>query len=155
MPAKGQFKSHCIKGHERTKETVDPKSGSCKLCRAVLTKRWRQTPEAKAKRNAQQKKWALNNPNKVLAINLKTLYGLTIEQYNVIIEKQKGLCPICNIALSERKMFGADRPVVDHNHETNEVRGVLCSNCNCALGLFKDSCTVLENAIQYLRERQV
>jgi len=56
-------------------------------------------------------------------------------------EKQKNKCLICD---SEEKL------VIDHNHKTGKIRGLLCSNCNCAIGLLKDDSTILESAITYL-----
>jgi len=40
--------------------------------------------------------------------------------------------------------------VVDHDHKTGDIRGMLCHNCNRALGLFKDSVVNLKSAIEYL-----
>jgi len=42
---------------------------------------------------------------------------------------------------------------IDHNHHTNQVRGLLCKQCNRALGLFGDSINTIENALNYLKER--
>jgi DNA repair exonuclease SbcCD ATPase subunit len=60
---------------------------------------------------------------------LKKKYGLTQEQYDKIVETQKGKCPIC-----KRDLAGA-KTAVDHCHKTNVVRGILCSKCNLAEGL--------------------
>ena len=42
--------------------------------------------------------------------------------------------------------------MVDHNHETKIIRGIICKNCNSALGMFKDNIIVMKNAIQYLEK---
>ena len=57
---------------------------------------------------------------------------------------QTKCCAICHneVTLSES--------AVDHNHVTGEFRGVLCKQCNRALGMFKDSTTILKNALEYL-----
>lgn len=73
---------------------------------------------------------------------LKTLYNLTPEQLQTMFKNQGGLCGICNTPITSYH--------IDHDHETNEVRGLLCAPCNMALGLFKDSSEVLESAKQYL-----
>jgi len=75
---------------------------------------------------------------------LKKKYGMTPGDYSQMWKKQKGRCVICK------------QPVklhVDHNHKTGKVRGLLCSNCNTALGSFKDNIGILQNAIKYLRLR--
>lgn len=61
-------------------------------------------------------------------------------------EQQHGLCAICR--MPERR---TDRPLsVDHDHETNIVRGLLCDDCNNLLGRANDSTSVLSKAIDYL-----
>lgn len=82
---------------------------------------------------------------------LKT-YGLTLEDYDVLLEKQQGCCAICGTT-EPRGTSTAGRFYVDHNHETGEVRGLLCNDCNTALGLFKDSTELLARSIVYLQER--
>lgn len=78
--------------------------------------------------------------------NLKKQYGITPEDYDAMYEAQKGCCAICGIHQSETK----HKLHVDHCHETGTVRGLLCKNCNLALGNFKDSITNLSSAISYL-----
>ena len=63
-----------------------------------------------------------------------------------LLEEQNNSCAICGINQSDtvRKLS------VDHNHETNQVRGLLCNGCNLGLGQFKDSVVFLSYAIEYL-----
>lgn len=97
------------------------------------------------------KQWSINNPEKRRKINQKRHYmlnfGITIEQYNEIFDKQGGCCAVCNRHQSEFKMALA----VDHNHMTDGIRGLLCSNCNLILGHANDNINILQNAIQYLK----
>lgn len=99
-----------------------------------------------------QAAWNRDNPELVAAMNrraqLKGKYGLTEEDFLKLLEKQGGRCAIC----------GTDQPgvriqdwCVDHDHETEEVRGLLCQSCNFILGLAKDSIQTLAAAIRYLR----
>lgn len=69
-------------------------------------------------------------------------YGITIEDYSLLYNKQEGCCKLCGN--KEEKL------VVDHDHLTNMVRGLLCHNCNIGLGHFKDNDAVLSKAITYL-----
>jgi hypothetical protein len=80
------------------------------------------------------------------AIQMKYRYGLTKETFDSFWQTQNGKCGICTKALTKELRGYA----VDHNHETGNVRGLLCNPCNTALGLFKDSPTVMQNAYQYL-----
>ena len=65
-----------------------------------------------------------------------------------ILEEQNHSCAICGVHVEE----SATRFVMDHNHETNQVRGILCSNCNVGLGYFKDQPGRLGQAIKYLMD---
>lgn len=84
-------------------------------------------------------------------------FGITMEERDRIYAKQDGKCAICrtpwyegeydqSIASPFRKLS------VDHNHITGKIRGLLCVNCNTALGSFKDSIDLLESSIRYLKE---
>lgn len=60
------------------------------------------------------------------ARNLRNKFGITIEQYNELLEKQNHCCAICDRHEDEFKT----RMAVDHNHATGEIRGLLCTYCN-------------------------
>ena len=83
--------------------------------------------------------------NSVRVNKLKTAYGLTEGAY---IEMCANGCNICGNSCPTGR-----RLAVDHCHFTGKIRGVLCSKCNQALGLFSDSITLLEKAKSYLIER--
>jgi hypothetical protein len=70
-------------------------------------------------------------------------YGIGEEQYEVRLASQGGRCPICEQVLT--------RPVVDHDHVTGEVRGLLCGPCNRGLGHLQDDPCLCERAALYLR----
>ena len=74
---------------------------------------------------------------------ISCLYGLTEEDYVNMMDSQKGMCKICKKSL--------DKISVDHCHTTGIVRGLLCSNCNCAIGLFEEDVSILESAIEYIK----
>lgn len=80
--------------------------------------------------------------------NLKR-YGLTVEDYNILLAKQNNSCAVC---LSKTSKRPSSRLVVDHDHKTNKVRGILCSNCNVALGLLEDSLELINNLHRYLND---
>ena len=78
---------------------------------------------------------------------LKSLYNLTEKDYTDMLTVPKGRCAIC----------GTDKPTgkwkvfaVDHNHETNQVRELLCNECNRGIGLLKDSAELLQKAANYI-----
>ena len=76
--------------------------------------------------------------------HLKNFYDLTPEAYDAMLDKQGNSCDIC------AKSFEDFQPVVDHDHETGDVRAVLCTNCNTGLGQFFDDSEILQKAIEYL-----
>jgi hypothetical protein len=71
-------------------------------------------------------------------------YGLTPEGYREILQGQGHECAICRTVVPPF--------VVDHDHESGQVRGILCSNCNVMLGLAADSTAILERAAHYLEQ---
>jgi|SRR5580693_2995387 hypothetical protein len=86
--------------------------------------------------------------------NLKTKYGLTPEQYDILLESQDGKCAICRRENNGFSQSGRlQHFAVDHDHANGRVRGLLCAKCNHGLGEFGDNADKLRAAIQYL-ERQ-
>lgn len=80
-------------------------------------------------------------------------YDLTLADYNVIFEQQGGICAICGQPELATAGFGVPKSLaVDHNHETGQVRGLLCSACNIGLGCMKDDPNILAKAIAYLTQ---
>lgn len=73
---------------------------------------------------------------------LKSQYGLSPEDYDDMVADQGSLCTVCG---NESKL------VIDHNHATGRVRGLLCGSCNTGLGMFRDNPDLLMNAIIYLK----
>lgn len=85
-------------------------------------------------------------------------HGLTVEQYEEILQKQNGGCAICGGTNLGKKHAGGvcQNPLVfDHCHTTGQFRGLLCHKCNQGIGCFGDSTEKLESAIDYLRSRRV
>ena len=74
--------------------------------------------------------------------------GITKDQYNIVFNSQQGNCAICKKPSKDGCSLA-----MDHNHKTNEFRGLLCKECNRALGLFGDNIDILQNAVIYLQER--
>ena len=106
---------------------------------------WKHIIESKVKAEY-QRKWRKANPEKAKNIELKKRFGITLEQYNAILERQGGVCAICN----EKDPY-FENLAVDHDHNTNRVRGLLCHLCNRALGMFKDDSERLRKALSYLK----
>ena len=102
----------------------------CKSCSAVFRKK-RTILKKEQQRNTQ----------------LQNLYGITQEEYEKLLLHQNGLCKICKTFKLHPK---ANFMVVDHDHYTNKLRGILCFKCNAGLGHFDDNVNKLTNAIKYL-----
>lgn len=76
---------------------------------------------------------------------LKYIYRSTIEHYNKMLASQDNKCAICGKEFSDSK-----KPCIDHDHITDEIRGLLCNKCNLLLGHAEDSIHILASAIKYL-----
>jgi hypothetical protein len=85
------------------------------------------------------------------ARNIRRLYGIEPEEYESIMKKQHDACAICTISFAGGKKKNIH---VDHSHETQNVRGILCNNCNIGLGHIDESTATITNMIIYLYEHQ-
>ena len=84
---------------------------------------------------------------------LKHKFGITEDNYNEMFNNQNGKCKICNRKESLLCKDGTIRRLaVDHCHSSSKIRGLLCSRCNTALGLFEDNISSLLEAIEYLKK---
>lgn len=105
-----------------------------------------QSEKALADKAAYQRNWRAANRAKAKGYDLKRHFGMTLEDYYAMLDRQGGGCAICG---EEDPYF--KHMAVDHCHETGKVRGILCCACNRALGGFKDKVEILERAIAYLK----
>jgi len=103
------------------------------------------TYQCKACESAKHKEYYQRTKKDRLAYRRSYLYGVDDETYDKMKESCGNLCEICG-----GKCPSGRRLAVDHCHTTDKVRGLLCTNCNTALGSFKDDKALLHKAIQYL-----
>lgn len=82
---------------------------------------------------------------------LKVKYNISENEYEQMFNEQNGKCQICKNPEITKTNGTLRKLSVDHCHKTKIVRGLLCINCNTALGKFKDNINLLESAILYLR----
>jgi len=80
--------------------------------------------------------------------DMKRLYGVTPEQYDSMLQAQDCACAICGTRAPKGK-YG--RWQIDHDHETGQVRGLLCQGCNVALGMMAENEECFLRAAEYLR----
>ena len=75
----------------------------------------------------------------------RNVYGLPTEDYERMLARQRGVCKIC-------KLKYAKRLCIDHDHQSGDIRGLLCSSCNSGLGFYKDDSRLLREAAGYMDE---
>jgi hypothetical protein len=97
-------------------------------------------------------KYHASHKKEIRNYQLKLRFGITLEQYNNMLEVQNSVCAICGNPelIINKKTQQPDSLSVDHNHKTGKVRKLLCHSCNAGLGHFKDNITNLNEAINYL-----
>lgn len=77
-------------------------------------------------------------------------YGLSMEQYFSLLDRCNGACEICGATLSRDGANGTRRMAIDHDHNTGQVRGILCRACNTSVGVLGDDISGLKRALAYL-----
>lgn len=83
---------------------------------------------------------------KVARFRLKKAYGMTVEQWRSMFAAQDCKCKVCGTAENSRPWH------TDHCHATGAVRGILCHNCNTAIGHFREDAALLRAAAKYIEE---
>lgn len=76
---------------------------------------------------------------------LRTIYGMSKDEYDILLEKQDGKCAICKT----REVKGKAKQMhVDHCHTPFKVRGLLCMRCNTALGWFEKNSEAISKYVE-------
>lgn len=131
----------------RDKHTKDGLGTQCKVCRLEVQIEYSKTKKGQEalKRAQEKRKGSKKNKLNWHKHNLKRHYGITLEEYDKLLEKQDGVCAICGgININGRRLY------VDHNHRTNKIRKLLCHNCNSLIGYAKENIEILTKVIKYL-----
>lgn len=113
----------------------------------------RQDPKWLQVRLERADQWKRDNPEAFKKSQIRSKlkrYGLSVEDYDRILEAQGGLCAICGQAEAMKRGDTTWELSVDHDHETGAVRGLLCYSCNQGVGRFRDDPHLLRMAAQYL-----
>ncbi|HXD10558.1 MAG TPA: endonuclease VII domain-containing protein [Anaerolineales bacterium] len=137
-----------------------------------LREQWRKR-QAKPEYSEYQKKWKVENRNKVLEYSrewrknnpelaqlaslksrLMAQYSLSMDSYNKMLEDQAGLCALCGNPehVKDPRTGSVKRLSVDHNHTTKKVRKLLCADCNHMIGYSREKPEILRKAAEYLED---
>jgi hypothetical protein len=132
-----------------------PKGYYCRECRNEKQRQyWANLPievrRSRQMKSEAQKRYRENNLEKTKLIarkgHIKRKFGITLEEYDLMLNSQNGVCAICQLTCDSGYSLA-----VDHNHKTGKIRGLLCKNCNTAIGLLKENTDVMIKAVQYLK----
>ena len=83
---------------------------------------------------------------------LRRKYGIDLTDYKSMVQEQDDACAICGTKEKGNARGKTRYWAVDHDHETGQVRALLCQNCNALLGFSREDPAILERAIEYLEE---
>ena len=113
-------------------------------------KQWEETNKDKRNSLNRERRSTDDGKRKERNTYLKGTFGITLSDYESMLESQGGTCAICDGHTIEGRSLA-----VDHDHETGEIRGLLCWHCNVGLGYFRDSPESLRKAACYLESDSV
>ena len=128
----------------KSKKSKNGYANICRLCRKEYMREYEKSDERKLKKKEDND----NRATRRKELRWKRIYGLEFGGYSEMLKKQDSRCCICKKHHTKLKISLA----VDHNHRNGEIRGLLCNNCNVAIG-FLPSIKMLSNAIKYLKEK--
>jgi hypothetical protein len=168
-----------LEGFALNKSKRDGHSSYCKDCMCAAQKEHVKTPKGRATHNRSVSNWLRTVRGKAFLrgqrvkhrekirtwrlgwlktptgqksrfrARLKAKYRLTLDEYQSLIKRQGGLCAICGRRppVKQGRHTGL---VIDHDHKTGLVRGLLCQRCNYGLGVFRDDPALFLKVIDYL-----
>lgn len=131
--------------HPETKDRLHTYCSPCDNARRRANKA-KADPESRERRKQTTRSWYYENQERYRDTYLTRVYGISLAEYNALLESQGGKCGLCRI--DEPGGFGSWH--VDHDHDSGAVRGLLCQRCNIGLGYFKDDPDVLRAAADYI-----
>lgn len=144
----------CLICKESKDSTYFKRKGWCISCAQKYAANWRKKNREKC-REYDQRSHLKRTPEerelkRQVARNLHLIrqYGITLDEYNKILASQDGVCNICQ---KPGRTGRWDKLVVDHDHETKKVRGLLCSGCNVAIAALGDGVSGIERALRHVR----
>lgn len=131
----------------RERDTPSKRRSNCKACRAAYMREYweRRGGQTRTGKNAE----------------LRRRYGLSIEQYEAMVQRQGGVCAICLQPPKPQPMNSRQGRrqyavlCVDHDHATNQIRALLCNTCNRVLGMLGDNPALLRAAAEYLEAHRL
>jgi len=170
IPQDNTPRKHCSKCKEiksldafyQASRSKDGLTGECKECRQLTWRKWKAANPDKiatynrvrreCNRAAENRAYRQTEAGRrsMLRGRLKAVYGLSFEEYERLVKQQEGRCAICGKEPSGTGHYD-QRLHVDHDHSTGKIRGLLCLQCNIAIGAFDENSDRMLSAIAYLR----
>jgi hypothetical protein len=118
------------------------------LIKKEYNKQYNQNNKTLRKEKEQQKR--INDPLRYKKQRLRSRYGISYEEYLILLERNGNCCRICGITNEKYNELYHKDLSIDHCHTSKIIRGILCDNCNTGLGQFKDDIELLDKAKNYL-----
>lgn len=151
--------THCLEIKEVSEFSKDKykstgRRSRCKECNKIDHKRRYENDQEGQRNRSKEYKQKLRNefPEKLKESQrksaLKKNYNMTLEEYNLKLKEQNGVCAICKTPPNKKQL------AVDHCHKTGKNRKLLCANCNTALGLLYDDLNIITSLKNYIIEHQ-
>ena len=141
----------CKKGEpevEFNKSSRDGSQSLCKGCQSNYSKGWQK--QNRDKNIGYCQRYYRENKHKWRERDYKRKYGMTIQEVEALVASQNGRCPICDIPFKSQKLMS-----LDHDHKTGQLRQVLCSKCNTALGLLNEDVAIFHRAVEYINKWRI
>ena len=141
-----------IEGYYKRNDTHKAWWDPCRDC--VLTARKIDYHKRKEHMTEAARRHRKKHPEKIRDTKLRQAYGVGSDYYNERLAEQGGVCAGCRQNVKTIWKGRVVAMAIDHDHKTGKNRGVLCLNCNRALGSLRDNINILQNLIDYLNKYQ-